>query len=822
MTVAPAATAAPGVLIGSVASADGSTAVYNVSGDDGRLLYTRNLWSTRSGVVAFQYQGHPAFAQRDGYVWQVKTADDSVIREIPDENYAEGVEHNLTPSADGTRVLLSTSEEVKTDLRPFGGTANAVVQEGVVQEYDLATGAKLFEWKSLGASGVPLGDTRINLAQSGDYLHLNAASYDSDGNVLVSATNTGAVYKLNKSTGAIAWTLGGEHNQFTVSGDTTGLARPQDVRRQADGRLSVFDDHAAPAGARAVTYTLDEQAKTASLAQQFVPTSPLSDAGTGGSQPLPNGNHLVTFGAQHLVREYTPDGSVAFEARYRDNAVPYRVQRGTWTRAKGPDSVVRTPCWSVTEGGSVSTAASFSTMASADGVTGVTAWEVWAGATAQGALHKVSSHPVTGYYSPVEAALNWSEAWIQLRAVGADGQALVTAAPVGRGLISEKYAAIGGPGSWLGNPVDAAYTDAKGRPARGYEHGFIVDGGVTLGGVRQVAAISKQVMAVYLGSTSTLPGGSVGVPMGDTTPLPGGGDSTEFLQGWVVGAEGQGWHAIDKRLYAEWTKNRRLGFPTANQDYTCGNWYDYQFLPAWRVRFAGAELLGYSGTGDYNRVYTVQGSILGTWQRLGDRCGPLGLPESNETATADGVGRYSAFQYGVVYWSPNTGAFQVGGNILTRWTQLGQEHGFLGYPTTDESYAVGGRFNHFQGGSIYWSQSTGSNEVHGSIRQKWADYGWERSFLGFPVTDELATPDGAGRYNHFQGGSIYWAPWTGTHEVHGKIRTTWENQGWERGRLGYPTSDEFTPRAGQRQSNFEGGYILWTASTGQTQVFYTR
>ena len=51
--------------------------------------------------------------------------------------------------------------------------------------------------------------------------------------------------------------------------------------------------------------------------------------------------------------------------------------------------------------------------------------------------------------------------------------------------------------------------------------------------------------------------------------------------------------------------------------------------------------------------------------------------------------------------------------------------------------------------------------------------GWERSFLGYPLTDETATPDGVGRYNHFQGGSIYWTPATGAHEVHGAIRGQW-------------------------------------------------
>ena len=45
-----------------------------------------------------------------------------------------------------------------------------------------------------------------------------------------------------------------------------------------------------------------------------------------------------------------------------------------------------------------------------------------------------------------------------------------------------------------------------------------------------------------------------------------------------------------------------------------------------------------------------------------------------------------------------------------------------------------------------------------------------RGFLHYPVTDETGTPDGVGRFNHFEGGSIYWTPGTGAKEVHGAIR----------------------------------------------------
>src|SRR6202012_2078020 len=101
-----------------------------------------------------------------------------------------------------------------------------------------------------------------------------------------------------------------------------------------------------------------------------------------------------------------------------------------------------------------------------------------------------------------------------------------------------------------------------------------------------------------------------------------------------------------------------------------------------------------------------------------------------------------------------------------------------------------GRSRDFQNGSIFWTPQTGAHEVHGDIRVKWAQLGGTRGFLGYPITDETGTPDGRGRYNHFQGGSIYSTPFTGAHEVHGAIRQKWAALGWEHSTLGYPISDE--------------------------------
>lgn len=110
----------------------------------------------------------------------------------------------------------------------------------------------------------------------------------------------------------------------------------------------------------------------------------------------------------------------------------------------------------------------------------------------------------------------------------------------------------------------------------------------------------------------------------------------------------------------------------------------------------------------------------------------------------------------------------------------------------------------------------GVSLVHGAIAQKWQALGCG-AFLGQPITDELGTPDGSGRYNHFENGSIYWTPWTGAFEVHGDIRARWAAMGWEQSSLGYPVSDEHDAPGG-RQNDFENGWIFWNADTRETTV----
>jgi LGFP repeat len=162
-------------------------------------------------------------------------------------------------------------------------------------------------------------------------------------------------------------------------------------------------------------------------------------------------------------------------------------------------------------------------------------------------------------------------------------------------------------------------------------------------------------------------------------------------------------------------------------------------------------------------------------------------------------------------------AFEIHGDIYRKWLNLGGLK--WGVPSTDElpTSRGDGRFNFFNDGSasIHWTPRTGAHAVWGDILKKWAQLNWENGPMGYPVTDETATPDGIGRFNHFEnGGSIYWTPDTGANAVWGDIRKRWESLGWERSYLGYPTSDEVDFPEGGRANTFQNGGIYWWSDTG--------
>ncbi|MGA8248724.1 MAG: aryl-sulfate sulfotransferase [Nocardioides sp.] len=160
----------------------------------------------------------------------------------------------------------------------------------------------------------------------GDYAHINSLQYLPNSDILASFRNLGQVMRIagpddpDYSTGHVIWRLGGQRNDFTFVDDPYGGNCAQHmVRLLPNGHLMLFDngsradptgpigpqsadmcpDPQNPGGARIARpqtriaeYDLDEQAHTATLVWQFVPTDRYA-AFAGSQQRLADGDTFV-------------------------------------------------------------------------------------------------------------------------------------------------------------------------------------------------------------------------------------------------------------------------------------------------------------------------------------------------------------------------------------------------------------------------------------------------------------------------------------------------------------------------------------------------
>ena len=154
--------------------------------------------------------------------------------------------------------------------------------------------------------------------------------------------------------------------------------------------------------------------------------------------------------------------------------------------------------------------------------------------------------------------------------------------------------------------------------------------------------------------------------------------------------------------------------------------------------------------------------ILGMEKAMQARYESLGNLKGGFGSLVKKEGRFWYYQHGCLYYKSSTKIFEIHGDIYKKWVKLGGAK--FGRPDTNEDPCVDGtgRFNHFENGTktIFWHPSTGANAVWGDIKVRWNELGWERSYLGYPTSDEVDFPDG-GRVNAFQRGAIYWWPDTG-------------------------------------------------------------
>lgn len=335
--------------------------------------------------------------------------------------------HDSTITAQDT-MLLMAYVPTPADLSPVGGPQDGWAMDSVIQEIDIATGEVLFDWSSL--EHVPLTDTRSDFEEERaedetvgteelpfDYFHINSITEDDDGSLLISARNTHAVYRLDRQSGDIDWTLGGSASDFEM-GEGTVFSWQHDAQRAPDGTLTLLDNHndsGEGESSRGLRLALDEEAMTASVDTEYAPPEERPAGSMANAQQLDDGEMLLGWGQQPFYSKYTRDGELVYDAHHGGDG-SYRAYEAQWEGrpSTDPDVVVR-------EDGDERVA-----HVSWNGATEVEQWRLLTGDDESGATPQETVER-DGFETAITVADD--AAYVAVEALDAEGEVLATGIP---------------------------------------------------------------------------------------------------------------------------------------------------------------------------------------------------------------------------------------------------------------------------------------------------------------------------------------------------------------------------------------------------------
>jgi hypothetical protein len=392
----PASNTAPGLVFLTPDNGAGTDGPMIVD-DAGQLVWLRpDSGHLAANLCVAEYLGESVLTWWEGTVnggngdgeFVMADASYTEMHRIRPQNGYRGDLHEFVITPEGTALYLCGNQ-----VASGGGSAAPALWDDVIQEVELRTGRLLFEWHA--ADHIDVAETYVAPPTADgvyDYVHANSIGLDADGHLLVSARNTSAVYKIDRTSGAIRWRLGGRRSDFAM-GDGTAFAYQHHARRQADGTITLFDDQSPPATgkSRAIALRVDETQMAVTLVRAFSHPLGLVAGSQGNAQQTPNGNTFVGWGAQPYFSEFAPDGTLAFDVAFPAAMQSYRSFRFPWTgrpverpavaAASGPDG-------------------SMTVYASWNGATDVASWDALAGSSAA-TLDVVGTAPRDGFETAI-------------------------------------------------------------------------------------------------------------------------------------------------------------------------------------------------------------------------------------------------------------------------------------------------------------------------------------------------------------------------------------------------------------------------------------
>jgi hypothetical protein len=317
---------APGLLFISPSSGPGQRGPLIVDRTGQPVWFRQTPHVATTNFRAGLYKGKPVLSWWEGKTTHGLGDGDHVI---VDSSYREIARF---PAGGGLAAdlheLILTPQS--TALVTAWDLVNGVV-EGVVQELEIPSAKVLFEWRSL--DHVPTSETYAGRGAQFDYFHINSIDIHPSGDLLVSARNTWAVYRIARPSGKVVWRLGGKRSDFKL-GPGAHFSWQHDARALGASGLTLFDNADSPREepqTRGLVLALDETRRRASLVRAYTHTPPVLAHMFGSVQAHTNGNVLVGWGASPLFTEYSSDGRVLFDATLPPpGGQSYRALRLPW------------------------------------------------------------------------------------------------------------------------------------------------------------------------------------------------------------------------------------------------------------------------------------------------------------------------------------------------------------------------------------------------------------------------------------------------------------------------------------------------------------
>jgi hypothetical protein len=380
---------------------------------------------TTTNLQVQSYQGRPVLTW-----WQSGSNGSGLSRDvIMDTSYRQvallhagpGIwtdahEFQITPQ--GT-ALLNGLLSRPANLTAVHGPAHGRVEDNVIQEVDIKTGRVLWSWYA--SDHIPITDTYIRPAGSRtfDYFHLNSIQQLPDGNLIISARHTWAIYEISKATGRVMWELGGKHSSFRM-GPGARFSWQHDARLNGE-MVSLFDDASDGPDqdepeSSAKVLRLDLVKRTARLERRYTHAPALLATSQGNVQSLPDGNVFVGWGSSPEFSEYTGSGRQILNGTFALGVCSYRAFRFPWTaQPSSPPAIAVAP----------SSPGHVTIYASWNGATRVAAWRVLGGDSA-GSLGFVARWNKTGFETAM--AVGSSVRYFAVQALDAQGNVIGTSA----------------------------------------------------------------------------------------------------------------------------------------------------------------------------------------------------------------------------------------------------------------------------------------------------------------------------------------------------------------------------------------------------------